>query len=380
MNLNRESPFPTGRAWIELDRDALRHNIAALSALLPKGCALMPAVKANAYGHGAVLIARELERAGVKALCVATAEEGAQLRENGIAGELLVLGYTHPRQFPLLARCGLTQTVTERSYAEALDARGERVRVHVKIDTGMHRLGEPWDKPEEIARIWNCRNLQITGVFTHLCAAGSPLPRDRAFTLAQGRAFHTCIAGLRARGCAVPKVHLLASCGLSNYPELGGDYARVGIALYGVLSSQRELDACPVELRPVLSLKARVAQVRELRQGEGAGYGLQFIPQRDARIAVLTIGYGDGLPRGLSCGTGAALINGRRAPIAGLVCMDQTLADVTDIPNVSPGDTAVLIGKSGDLELTACTLAEQTGTISNEILSRLGGRLERIYA
>lgn len=374
MTVENEAISPTGRAWIELDMAALRHNVKALRALLPKGCELMPVVKANAYGHGAILISQELNRAGIKAFCAATVSEGVELRKNGIAGELLILGYTHPSQFPLLSRYGLTQTVTECSYAEALDACGEEIRVQLKIDTGMHRLGERWDSMDALVPIFACRNLKITGAFTHLCADSTTSPRDRAVTMAQSRRFYDCISRLRARGCVIPKVHVLASHGLLHYPEIGGDYARIGIALYGVLSSGRDGEVCPVTLRPVLSLKARVAQVQELRQGESAGYDLKFTAQRDARIAVLTIGYADGLPRCLSCGVGSVLIHGRRAPIVGRICMDQTLVDVTDVPNVLPGDTAVLIGKSGTEEITACDLAEQAGTISNEILSRLGAR------
>jgi serine/alanine racemase len=308
----------------------------------------MPAVKANAYGHGAVLVSQELNRVGVRAFCVATAAEGAQLRENGVTGEILVLGYTHPRQFSLLGRYDLTQTVPERSYAETLDAFGQRVKVQIKIDTGMHRLGERWDRLEEIAPIFTLPRLHVTGVFTHLCATSGISPQDRAFTLEQNRAFHACVAGLRELGCTVPKVHALSSYGLLRYPEIGGDYARTGIALYGVLSEKKDQETCPVNLRPVLSLKARVAQVRQVRKGEGAGYDLQFVARRDSRLAVLTIGYADGLPRSLSCGVGAVLLHGRKAPVAGRVCMDQTLVDVTDLPNASPGDVAVLIGTDGD--------------------------------
>lgn len=380
MTMRTENPvdFCQGRAWIELDRAALRHNIQVLRARLPLGCTLMAVVKANGYGHGAVPVAKECEAAEVHSFCVATAQEGAELREGGVTGEILVLGYTHPALAPLLHRCELTQAVFDHDYAKQLDACGYPLSIHIKIDTGMHRLGEPWDRADDIARIFGCQNLHVTGVYTHLCASGTTSPSDAAFTHAQSRAFYECIEALKARGLSVPKIHAMASYGLLNYPETGGDYVRVGIALYGVLSCKGDAELCPVELRPVLSLKARVAQVRTLRAGEGAGYDLQFTAQRETRLAVLTIGYADGFPRGLSCGVGSALINGRMAPIAGRVCMDQTLVDITDIPGVAPGDTAVLIGRSGDLEINVCDLAQQTGTISNEVLSRLGARLERI--
>lgn len=373
-----ENSSQTGRAWIELDMAALRHNIAALSALLPEGCQLMPVVKANAYGHGAILIAQELNQAGIRAFCVATVHEGAELRKNGIKGEILVLGYTHPQEFPLLWQYDLTQTILDRAYGEVLNACGTPVQAQIKIDTGMHRLGEPWDALEEIARIFHCKNLRITGAYTHLCAGTAASPQDRAFTLEQGQRFYAMRAELKKQGYTLPAVHLLSSYGLLHYPELGGDYARVGIALYGVLSTGTDMRACLPPLWPVLSLKARVAQIREVKAGEGVGYDLQFVPRRDSKLAILTIGYADGLPRNLSCGTGSVLLNGRRAPIAGRICMDQTLVDITDIPTAAPGDTALLIGKSGALEITACDLAEQAGTISNEILSRLSTRLERL--
>ena len=365
------------RAWVELDREALAHNVAVLRRLLPPHCTLMPAVKANAYGHGAVAVSRELNGLGLQGFWVAKAQEGEVLRAGGVQGEILVLGYTHPQQARLLHQNHLTQTVVDHSYGMALEAQNVPLEVHLKLDTGMHRLGEGSDRVDTLVPLFACRNLKVTGAFTHLCAAGTASPEDRAFTLSQGRAFCTALARLEAQGCPIPKRHLLSSYGLLHYPELGGDYARVGIALYGVLSSPADLTRCPVTLRPVLSLKAQVAQVRTLEAGEQAGYDLQFTAQRPTKLAVLTIGYGDGLPRSLSCGVGAALVGGRKAPIAGRVCMDQTLVDVTDCPPVAPGDTAVLIGTSRGLEITACDLAKETGTIANEILSRLGARLER---
>lgn len=348
----------TSRAWIEIDRAALRHNVEALGKLLPPGCALMPAVKANAYGHGAVAVARECQSMGVNDFCVAALAEGIELRQNGIGGTILILGWTDPIKAHLLYEYKLTQTVMGLDYAKELDGLGKSIDVHIKIDTGMHRLGVNWECPEEMVRIFKCKNLRVTGAYTHLCAD--------SFAEEQGRRFYQTAALLREAGCAIPKVHLLASGGLLRHAELGGDYARVGLALYGIGSK---------ELRPVLSLKARVAQVREIPAGESAGYGLRFTARRPSRIAVLTIGYGDGLPRSLSCGAGSVLVRGRRAPVAGMVCMDQTLIDVTDIPEAASGDMAVLIGKSGAEEIGAAELAARAGTIPNEVLSGLGRRL-----
>lgn len=372
-----ETAYCRSRAWIELDRNALRHNVEVLRKLLPDGCELMPAVKANAYGHGAVLISRELNRLGINAFCVASAAEGAELRENGVCGEILILGYTHPKQFSLLNRYNLSQTVIDLPYAEVLNEYKERIKVHIAVDTGMHRLGEPYENVENICEMFRFRNLKVEGIYTHLCADDTESPEDRAFTLAQGQAFYQVISQLKTCGCIFPKVHLLASYGLINYPSLGGDYARVGIALYGMLSIRTDTERCSLPLWPVLSVKTRVAAVKALRKGEAAGYGLQFVSTQDSRIAVLAIGYADGLPRALSCGVGKVLISGCEAPIIGRVCMDQTLVDISSISDVKAGDVAVIIGRYGDAKITACDLAEQTGTISNEILSRLGERLQR---
>lgn len=373
-----KQPFDTARAWIELDMDNLRHNVLALKGLLPQGSELMPAVKANAYGHGAVLISKELNRLGIKSFCVAAVSEGIELRRNGVKGDILVLGYTHPEQFSMLRKYQLTQTVIDYSYARLLNSYGKKLKVHLKIDTGMHRLGERSERIDKIYKIFSCKNLVITGAFTHLCSDETKTEPDMKYTIAQATAFYDVISALNERGCSCGKVHLLASYGLINYPELAGNYARIGIALYGVLSNRADLDNCPIDLRPVLSIKARVALTKDLYAGEAAGYGLQYVAESNRKIAVLAIGYADGIPRALSCGNGKVLINGNEAPIVGRICMDQMMIDITDIPNVKSGDVAVLIGKSGQHEITAYDLAEESGTITNELLSRLGSRLNRI--
>lgn len=365
-----------GRAWVQLDRAALIHNVAALRALLPPGCQLMPAVKADAYGHGALPVARILQGEGVSAFCVACLSEGIQLRKGGIRGEILILGYTHPDQFPLLRRYRLSQTVVDAAYARQLAAYGRPLSVHLAVDTGMHRLGEASGHLEEIRQIFALPSLRIQGIYTHLCTADGTTSRDQAYVHRQAQAFRELLERLQNQGIALPKVHLLASHGLLNYPDLGGDYARVGIALYGLLSTREDRNLAAPDLRPVLSLRARVASVKTLSPGCAAGYGLAFVAQRPTKVAVLAIGYADGLPRTLT--GGQVLLHGCRAPIVGRICMDQTLVDVTEIPAVDPGDVAVLLGTSGQETITAYDLAQQAGTITNEILSRLGPRLERI--
>ncbi len=373
----KKEPFATDRAWIEVDLNALEKNVRFLQSQLPDGCELMPAVKAEAYGHGAVLVSKELNRLGIRAFCVACVEEAVKLRRYGIEGEILILGYTHPEQFPLLRRYHLTQTVVDYEYAVMMNTCGEKFHVHIGIDTGMHRLGERSENLERICRIFEMKNLEIDGIFTHLSADDTENPEDIAFTRKQARTFYEILEVLQLHEYSIPKVHLLSSYGVLNYPELAGDYARVGIALYGVLSTKEDTEKWADKLTPVLSLKARVASVRDLHKYEPAGYGRAFTALSEMKIATITIGYADGLPRNLSGGAGAVLIRGQRAPVIGRICMDQTIVDVTGIPEVKAGDTAVLIGRSGGMQISAAEVAEEAGTITNEILSRLGKRLRR---
>ena len=242
----------------------------------------------------------------------------------------------------------------------------------------MRRLGERSENVDEIYNICRMKNLIVDGIYTHLCADDALKKPEMDFTNRQADAFYQVIEALEERGCPRPKIHIQSSYGVFHYPELAEDYARVGIALYGVLSTLEDTEKYKDILKPVLSLKARIASVRNLYKGEWAGYGLAFKAEKDMKIAALAIGYGDGLPRQLSGSAYAVLIHGRRAPFIGRICMDQTIVDVSGISGVKAGDVAVLIGKSGEEEISVCDLAKETGTITNEILSRMGARLERI--
>lgn len=378
LSNNSKRQFTTARAWIELDMDALAKNVSFLQSKLPEGSALMPAVKADAYGHGAVLISKELNRLGINHLCVACADEGVVLRQNGIKGEILILGYTHPDAFSLLDGYSLTQTVVDYEYACQLNNYGRKLHVHIGIDTGMHRLGTSNEDIDDIIKFFDMKNLIIDGIFSHMAASDSLFPKAKAFTKIQADRFRETIDRIKAEGYNIPKTHLQASYGLLNYPELGGDYARVGIALYGVLSTKEDTENYSNLLVPVLSLKARVASVRTLHKNETAGYGMAFIAAKETKLATLSIGYADGLPRSLSNGAGCVLINGYRAKIAGRICMDQTIIDVTDVPYITSGDIATIIGISGNEAIRVTEIAEEAHTITNEILSRLGNRLVRV--
>ena len=392
---------PASRAWIELDTAALEQNVNFLRSRLPEHCRLMPAVKAQAYGHGAALISRQLNRLGVDAFCVACVSEGIELREAGVQGEILILGYTSPEDFPLLCGYGLTQTVIDYPYAQELNRFGQTLHVHIGVDTGMHRVGIRCEKIEEIAAVYQMENLTVDGIFTHLCASDSPHPDHRSFTKSQVLAFGQVVDILQEQGLPCPGQHLLASYGILNLlpdrawhegpvppvgnrggldgDRLAADYVRPGIVLYGVLGSQTDLDVWKDFLRPVLSLKAKVASIRPLYAGESVGYGITYTAEKNMKIAAVTIGYGDGLPRELSNGKGSVLIHGHRAPIVGRICMDQTIVDISGIPHVHAGDDAVIIGSSGTLEITAGQIAEQCGTITHEILTGLAPRLDRIW-
>lgn len=366
-------PSDTARAWVEVDSAALRHNAENLRALLPVGCELMPVLKCEAYGHGLVKTARLMSSMGIRAFAVACAAEGVELRRAGIRGEILILGWTAPESFPCLSRYRLTQTVTEPAYARQLSAYGKNIDVHIKIDTGMHRLGIDSEDIASVEEVFTLPHLRVRGMYTHLCVSDALDEASRAFTEAQRRRFFSLAEELCRRGYCVGKLHTQSSYGLLNYPDARCSYARVGIALYGVRSSRGDDAARWPGLEPALSLKARVEQVRSVKAGEGLGYGLAYTAPRESRIAVLPIGYGDGFPRAAE--GACALINGSRAPVVGRVCMDQLFVDVTDCGEVRPGDTVTLIGPGLPCE----ELAEACGTISNEILSRLGKRLPRVW-
>ena len=366
-----------GRAWIEIDSEALRNNIKVFQKMVPTGCNLMPAVKANAYGHGDVLVAECCRREGIQSFCVACVKEGIRLRKAGINGEILILGYTHPEDFRVLRRYRLIQSVVDESYYRILQKYGKGLHVHIAVDTGMHRLGIDAEKTDYIKEI--CRNHEVIveGVFTHLATADGFDSASVQKTEDQLRAFGKLRKVLRREQITGLKYHALASYGILNYSNSCGDCVRPGIALYGVPENPKD-EVKSRNLYPVLALKVRIIAVRRVDPGESVGYGTDCVSDRTRAVAWLAAGYADGVPRSLSETGGAVLIHGKRARVIGRICMDQMMADVTDIPNVCQGDIAVLIGRYGDDEIAACDWAVRTGTITNEILSRLGERLDRI--
>ncbi len=342
---------------------------------MPPGCRLMAVVKANAYGHGAFETAVCLEQIGVTSFAVATIDEGIALRRWGIRGDILILGFTDPSRAKELHRYRLIQTLIDAPYAKRLARQGYIIRSHIKIDTGMHRLGFGVNERSEILRTVRSRNLNVCGIYTHLCAADSLLEDDVKFTRRQTEVFFELLEWLKEQEVTIPDIHIQSSYGLLNYPELGCSYVRAGISLYGVLSAPDDTTRLRPDLRPVLSLRSQVVLIREIKAGEHVGYGRMYEAVRDSRIAILPIGYADGIPRNLSCGKGEVLIRGCRVPIAGRVSMDQLAVDITDIPDAAVGDVATLIGRDGQEELLAADEAARSGSITNELLSRITARV-----
>lgn len=373
-----KQPCGTDRAYLEISLNNLEHNVRTLIKAMPPKCELMAVVKAEAYGHGIVEVATHINKIGVNAFAVATIDEGVMLRRCGVLGEILILGHTAPARAKELHKYDLTQTLIDYEYSLALSNQGYDIKAHIKIDTGMHRLGFDKSDIHNISAAFSMEHIKVVGVYTHLCAADSLDEKDIHFTNMQIENFYTLIKLLTEKGISVPKIHIQSSYGLLNYPELNCDYVRAGVSLYGVLSSPEDKTRLQLDLKPVLSLKSSVISLRKVEKGDSVGYSRSFVAERDSQIAILPIGYADGYPRSLSCGKCYVLINGHKAPIIGKICMDQFAVDVTDVANVKVGAEVTLIGIDGNEEISAPMVAEMSGSITNELLSRIGQRVKVI--
>lgn len=359
----------------EVDLDAVRHNARVLRERAP-GAELMAAVKADAYGHGAVEVARALAADGMERFAVATVPEGVELRQAGIGAPVLVMGAPLPEFLPAYARYDLTVTVTSPDVAEAVvEAAGRAgpLTVHLKVDTGMNRLGvEPEDAPAVLARLYDAPGVDVEGLMTHFATV------DRVHMPAQVARFDDLLGALG--DSAPPLVHVSNSGTLLVVPELvaGRPLVRVGGALYGLVSD-RVAEAPAAGLRPAMRLVSRVVHVQTVAPGEAVSYGRTWTAETPTRIAVVACGYGDGLPRALS-NSGAVGVGGRLWPVAGRVCMDMLMLDLGDPEGagagVAPGDEAVLFGDGGP---SALRVAEQAGTIAYAITSGLTARVPRVY-
>lgn len=372
---NKKYISDTDRAYIEIDLKNLEHNVHILQKAMPQKCQLMAVVKANAYGHGAFEISTHLDKIGIKAFAVATIDEGIRLRKYGIRGEILILGYTDIHRASELKKYNLTQTLIDLNYANALNKQGINIKVHIKIDTGMHRLGIYSNDFNAVKNIFTFKNIKVCGIYTHLCCSDSLDPDDITFTREQINKFYSLIGALKESGITIPKLHIQSSYGLMNYPDLKCDYVRIGIALYGVLSSPNDNTILKLDLRPVLSLKSKVVLIRSIQKGDSVGYDRSFIATKDSRIAIVPVGYGDGFPRNLSCGNSMVRINQYLVPIIGHICMDQLIIDITNVEDISIGDTVTLIDSKTYNRLNAPDIAEHADSISNELLCGMGSRL-----
>ena len=365
------------RAWAEIDLNALLWNIKKIQRLISPGSRIMAVVKANAYGHGAVEVSRFLEKNGIKDFAVACFSEGEELRRAGITGNIMILGYTPPVLAKELARLNLTQTVVDEAYGEALKACGIPLPVYIKVDTGMHRIGIPWEEKEKILSYYREPLFLVKGIFSHLCAADSEKPEDKAYTEEQIRHFKEVLTYLSFHGVFPGDAHILASAGILNRPEASFSMVRPGILLYGEDSVPEPHFLHEIKKKPALSLKTRLTSVRVLKDGETAGYGRAYKAAGKRRIAAASIGYADGLPGSFL--HGQVLVRGTFAPVIGKICMDQILLDVTNIPLASPGDVVTIVGQDGGKCQSAKEAANMAGQITNEFLSGLGRRIERIY-
>ncbi|TRZ95448.1 alanine racemase [bacterium] len=360
--------------WAEVDLDNLAYNYRQIKKALAPKIKIMVIVKADAYGHGLVPVSKKLEACGVNYLGVASIDEGIKLREAKVNTPILVLGIMLTNDILPLFNYNLIPTVCTEEYALALNnlARrlGKPMKVHIKIDTGMSRLGVlNRDALSFIRRIHSLKFIHIEGIFTHLACADI----NRDFTLYQIRLMDDLIFKLAKAGIKIPLVHTANSIGTTNYKESHFNLVRPGLIIYGLYPKE----GMDIKLKPVLSLKTMVVYLKRVPKGQGISYGHTYITKKDTTIVNLPIGYGDGYPRSLS-NQAEVLIRGKRFKISGRVCMDQVMVDVGDNP-VKIADEVVLIGRQGKNMISAEELAEISGTIPYEVVCGLGSRIPRIY-
>ena len=373
------------RTWAEISLDNLEHNYRALRARTPQGCKFLGVIKADAYGHGAVPVSGTLSELGCEYLAVSNLEEAVQLRRGGIRTPILILGYTPPEYADTMVFMDLTQEIHSLDYARALE---ERLRgtnyilnVHLKLDTGMGRIGflaygEHSELPQ-LAAFSQLTHLRVEGAFTHFSAADSRREDDERYTELQYARFCDALAELDSYGLHPALRHCANSAVTILHPEYSLDMVRGGIALYGCAP---DVD-CEglLDLRPVMTLRTTIAQIRDVAAGTPISYGRTFTAPRDLRMAVLPIGYADGLSRGLS-GKVSFRLRGQDVPVIGRICMDMCMVDITSVPDAKVGDELTLFGYDEDgARVPVERLAEASGTISYEILCTLSKRIARLY-
>ena len=360
--------------WVEIDLKALEHNFQQIRASIRGGTGIMACVKADAYGHGAAPVSKRLVSLGVEYLAVASIDEAIALRKEKIRTPILVLGMVLPAYVGPLFKYDITQTVCTWGLAEAISKQAaylkKRAKIHIKVDTGMGRLGFAYNEAYELIRaIAKLKYIKIEGIFTHFPSADS----DIAFTRHQVDIFNKLIQRLERSGIHIPMQHAANSMGIIHYKNSHFNFVRPGLILYGLYPKK----GLKIDLRPVMALKTKIVFTKRVPKGEGISYGHTYHTKKDTTIVTLPLGYGDGYPRSLS-NKADVLISGQRFKISGKVCMDHILVDVGDA-RVGTGDDAVLIGTSGNERIGAEELAQLIDTISYEIVCGIGGRVPRIY-
>ena len=370
-NKNAISYRPT---WAEVNLNHLEHNFKEVKSLLQPQTKILVTVKADAYGHGLIAVAKRLVACGVDYLGVASIDEGIKLRKAGIKTPILLLGLILKRDIGPLFTYRLIPTICDRQMAVALCAKAaavnKRIPVHIKVDTGMGRIGIlPDDAFKLVTDIHKLKHIQIQGIFTHFALADL----DRKFTARQINLFNKLVGDLKNNGIVIPLVHAANSVGLISHRNSHFTMVRPGLVIYGLYPKKN----LGINLKPVLSLKTRVVFIKQVGSGVGISYGLTYVTKRPTHIVTLPVGYGDGYPRNLS-NLAWLLIGGRRFRISGRICMDQIMVDVGNFkPKI--GDEVVLIGRQGKQQVTAEELADLSGTIAYEIVCGLGSRITRIY-
>ncbi|GKX31663.1 alanine racemase [Vallitalea longa] len=368
------------RVYARIDLDAIIHNVTNVRKRISSNTTLMPIVKADGYGHGAVPISKELVELGIERFAVATIEEAISLRKNGIDKKILIFGYTPEDMADKLVEYDLIQTIYNLDAAKKISdiacQNNKKMNIHIKLDTGMNRIGFlPNDESISIIKsIYDLPNIIVEGIYTHLSKADET---DKDFTNNQLDKFDHFIDELENTGIDIPTKHVANSAGIIDVEGTHKDLVRLGISLYGLYPSDY-VNKENVKLEPVLSLISYIIHIKEVKEGTPIGYGGTYITERKSIIATIPVGYGDGYDRLLSS-KGKVLIGGKYANIVGRICMDQFMVDITDIPNVKVLDEVVLIGKQGHNEITADDIANIKGTINYEVVCQLGKRIPRVY-
>lgn len=359
----------------EIDLDAIAFNMRQIRGLVGPDVKICPAVKADGYGHGAVQVASTALKAGADMLAVATLEEGLELREAGIDAPILNFQCMLREQIPDIVSHDIRTMICNQSFAEELSRQAmgasKRLKVHLKVDTGMGRVGvQKWEAVDFAQKIAQLPGLEIEGIFTHFPTSDE---EDLTFTHEQIRDFKEITDAIEAAGVHIPIHHAANSGAILNMPEAYFDMVRPGIILYGLYDGE----TC-VELHPAMSLKSRIVFLKELPAGRTVSYGRTFKACRPTLVATIPIGYADGYNRLLS-NRGPALVRGTRIPVIGRICMDQVMLDVTDVPGVSVGDEVVLYGRQGDESISVKEIASTLGTITYEVTCAVSKRVPRIY-